>query len=774
MANKHKVGVHVSAQQRNNYGVSAPHLVSAVSFDPGAFDELPEQAIKIFRTHAVPNHKDAPGDFDQLRDDQLFDAAIWWWTEHLEPIYRPIKEKYGDVYFQPTNEINSRRILLYLDGMIEAAERDGYKLALLGDAGDSPEWGEWYIHWLPWLKKHGGRGHIYSRHAYSGVNPDDGSGKPSVYLTKPDGTPSDNNTARPFDEAKAMMAAGIDMPMVITELGWLAGWNNLPSGWLTDLLRYNDLMLQHPNIVGSCVWNAGQWETAPNILSGKPLLDLGNQLSVMTPVFWNRGTVIEQPEPEPEPDQNDFDYIATAILLPQDASFLDLIADKSWADLVQEIDQYRRSIFWSHHDAVAAASRAQKGSKIVIYGDRPEAVALAEKYGIGVEIRDRPDKPEPPFSPFADFKMGQPLNVRWAITSNFNSNRSYGKHEGIDIDDATRTGNSRASVLATNSGKISKVLRHQGGYGLHVILEGDHNEFPFTITYAHLDKAYVEAGQFVEAGEPIGEIGWTGNVWPRNEQGEHLHITVQLHGYGLSGYVRSDVVDPRPFLPNPAEAGQGKPDPTPPPQGSGKLFDLVSYFTGAPEFQYMVKHYRPIEGTQERFRIDHYAEAFDINGKPTKGKFYIVKNSQWELYHYDSEWIYQDTDTSPGNDEYYTVRYDKGGDRLARRCPRQMRVGEGWIDRQQHYVEFFNKRTKQNSGSPFEGWATNTAEFISAGRWTSPDGIQYADVITVKMGTELQTLAKGIGPVAWEMADKYTAITKEDVSGQLPYARETI
>lgn len=302
MKKKHKIGVHVSAQQRGNYGVAAPHLVSVCAFDPGAFDEIPNQAIKIFRTHGVPDHKDGPGDFDRLRDDQLAPAAKWWWREHLEPIFRKIKEQYGDnVYFQPTNEINNRRILLYLDGMIEAADRDGYKLALLGDAGDSPELDEWKKHWLPWLKKHDGKGHIYVRHAYSGVNPDDGSGKPSVYLTKENGEPSDNNTARPFIEAELMRKNGIAMPMVITELGWLAGWNSVPPEWLRDLLRYNDLMMAHDNIVGSCLWNAGQWETAPNILAGRPLLELGWQLRKMQPKFFNPAEHVVGIEPTPSP-----------------------------------------------------------------------------------------------------------------------------------------------------------------------------------------------------------------------------------------------------------------------------------------------------------------------------------------------------------------------------------------------------------------------------------------------------------------------------------------
>ena len=309
MAKKHKIGVHVNGAQRNNYGVAAPHLASVVSFDPGAFDEIPEQAIKIFRTHEVHDHKDAPGDFDRLKDHELIDAADHWWAI-LKARYAPIKEKYENVYFQVTNEINNARVIIYLRQMCRLAEKDGFKLALFGDAGGSPHLEDWVKEWLPFLKEVQGGGHIYSRHAYSGVTTE------STYLTKPDGSPSDSNTARPFIEADYMLKQGIYMPIVITELGWLAGHNALPSGWEGDLLRYNKLMMTHDNIVGSCLWNAGYWDQGinkKNVLSGKPLKDLGQMLSSMTPVFFDPNAVTTQEptnpepadEPEPEPDKYD-------------------------------------------------------------------------------------------------------------------------------------------------------------------------------------------------------------------------------------------------------------------------------------------------------------------------------------------------------------------------------------------------------------------------------------------------------------------------------------
>ncbi|MFK7805289.1 MAG: hypothetical protein AB8G95_26895, partial [Anaerolineae bacterium] len=62
----------------------------------------------------------------------------------------------------------------------------------------------------------------------------------------------------------------------------------------------------------SCLWNAGQWETAPNILSGKPLLDLGNQLNTMTPQFYVPGSIkLPEPVTDPVTDPEDPSFSAT-------------------------------------------------------------------------------------------------------------------------------------------------------------------------------------------------------------------------------------------------------------------------------------------------------------------------------------------------------------------------------------------------------------------------------------------------------------------------------
>ena len=69
-----------------------------------------------------------------------------------------------------------------------------------------------------------------------------------------------------------------------------------------------------------------------------------------------------------------------------------------------------------------------------------------------------------------------------------------------------------------------KVVRSEwnGGYGNYV--EIDHGN-GFKTKYAHLNKAYVKKGQYVEQGESIGEVGSSGR-----STGPHLHYEVLFNG----------------------------------------------------------------------------------------------------------------------------------------------------------------------------------------------------------------------------------------------------
>lgn len=85
--------------------------------------------------------------------------------------------------------------------------------------------------------------------------------------------------------------------------------------------------------------------------------------------------------------------------------------------------------------------------------------------------------------------------------------------------------------------------RSTGGYSLygnHIIVEHANGWITW---YAHLSEMWVSVGDVVTRGTAIGAAGSTGN-----SSGPHLHLTVQHVGYGQSGYVVPDVVDPLPLL----------------------------------------------------------------------------------------------------------------------------------------------------------------------------------------------------------------------------------
>jgi murein DD-endopeptidase MepM/ murein hydrolase activator NlpD len=122
-----------------------------------------------------------------------------------------------------------------------------------------------------------------------------------------------------------------------------------------------------------------------------------------------------------------------------------------------------------------------------------------------------------------------------AIWSGFGAERDGGAraHRGVDIF-APRG----ATALAATDGWVTRVETTRRG-GNVVWLQ------PLTgnmrLYYAHLDTQYVERGQFVLAGEPIGAIGNTGNAATTPP---HLHFGVYVRKPGVRGGAR----DPMAFL----------------------------------------------------------------------------------------------------------------------------------------------------------------------------------------------------------------------------------
>ncbi|HLO65366.1 MAG TPA: LysM peptidoglycan-binding domain-containing M23 family metallopeptidase [Holophaga sp.] len=94
--------------------------------------------------------------------------------------------------------------------------------------------------------------------------------------------------------------------------------------------------------------------------------------------------------------------------------------------------------------------------------------------------------------------------------------RYRGRHLGVDM-----TAPMGTTVLAAEGGVVTSVGRHRQ-YGNYIII--DHGNGVTTL-YAHHRANHVREGDVVVRGEPIAEVGRTGNA-----TGPHLHFELKIDG----------------------------------------------------------------------------------------------------------------------------------------------------------------------------------------------------------------------------------------------------
>lgn len=125
----------------------------------------------------------------------------------------------------------------------------------------------------------------------------------------------------------------------------------------------------------------------------------------------------------------------------------------------------------------------------------------------------------------------EPLTLDWPADGTMTD--GYGPrwgrmHLGIDVGILTSL-----DVRAATSGTVTSAgwLTGYEGYGNVVMVDagGGHS-----VLYAHLSRSYVVPGQWLAAGESIGEAGCTGSC-----TGTHLHFELHLNGVPI---------DPAPYL----------------------------------------------------------------------------------------------------------------------------------------------------------------------------------------------------------------------------------
>lgn len=116
------------------------------------------------------------------------------------------------------------------------------------------------------------------------------------------------------------------------------------------------------------------------------------------------------------------------------------------------------------------------------------------------------------------------------VGSVFGDERDGGrrKHEGIDIFAGKGT-----PLVAVSEGVVTVVRTDEIG-GNNITLQPD--EYTWNAYYAHLDKMYVQQGQWVSKGQLIGTVGNTGNAQTTTP---HLHFGI---------YTSGGAIDPLPYV----------------------------------------------------------------------------------------------------------------------------------------------------------------------------------------------------------------------------------
>ncbi len=90
-------------------------------------------------------------------------------------------------------------------------------------------------------------------------------------------------------------------------------------------------------------------------------------------------------------------------------------------------------------------------------------------------------------------------------------------HAGVDLAAPLGT-----PVRAAAAGSVVTAAWNASGYGLCIVIDHGHG---LTTLYAHLLETAVVAGDAVSAGQPIAQVGSTGN-----STGPHLHFEVRSKG----------------------------------------------------------------------------------------------------------------------------------------------------------------------------------------------------------------------------------------------------
>jgi murein DD-endopeptidase MepM/ murein hydrolase activator NlpD len=105
-------------------------------------------------------------------------------------------------------------------------------------------------------------------------------------------------------------------------------------------------------------------------------------------------------------------------------------------------------------------------------------------------------------------------------------------HEGIDIRPVSRNirGDPMDEVRAVASGSVVHVSHEAraSNYGKYVVVEHRWDGCPYYTLYAHLASIWVQPGQPLQQGQPLGIMGFTGSGIDRERAHTHFEVCMML------------------------------------------------------------------------------------------------------------------------------------------------------------------------------------------------------------------------------------------------------
>lgn len=523
-----------------------------------------------------------------------------------------------------------------------------------------------------------------------------------------------------FDACETM---GLPLPSVfITECGWTL--DSASAKIMEDIDYLAHLYAKYSEIKFAFLWT---------LQSGEGNGDLPQRLNAVIPnvTAYTVETEFADPDAPPEvPNQ----YTVRVVLLPPTTT----------VDQAAAVARFRwpkkQSVVYSLDDMERLMTNPlanPETSQVIAYNFRDWDEASRKRImrfpfapvPFGLQIKN----------PLTGLKLGHPLLYRYAVTSKFNAPRDYGnhKHEGVDMDFVGGLPDNKADVVACYEGTVTHAGDSGGNYGKRVRVQSMRYGSPFYLWYCHLDSVKVSVGDVVKQEQPLGEIGKTGKV-----TGEHLHLTFEVPGYGLDGYVVRDVVDPLPYLPTDAAS-------LPPVPVTPTGLDMAPYFlpTSGQYGDILIVQNNWGEG-DERVQLQATSPLLA----------YIVKNQQFEHRTIDDNFIDLKLDTSPGNNEFYTL--------TGHWMPRRWNVGDSFT--RNANVTFYSKETCKAVPGKTYSQTSQIRFYKKHDTWRSKGGVEFKDVIELAWivngaVVEAYFYAPGLGLVGWSNTGGRASWAKERI-----------